>query len=81
MNRFNLSAERVRIFKSGDLELIVKNWQQYFDKQEGGMGSSPKFPVPNNWQFLMRYAHLMKDDAIAQQVKLTLHKMAFGRHL
>jgi len=61
-----------------NLELIVSNWQRYFDKIEGGMGSSPKFPMPNNWQFLMRYAHLMKDDSIAEQVKLTLHKMAFG---
>jgi len=65
-------------YSKADLELIVGNWQQYFDKQEGGMGSSPKFPVPNNWQFLMRYAHLMQDENVARQVKLTLHKMAFG---
>ncbi|MGN6640939.1 MAG: thioredoxin domain-containing protein [Mucilaginibacter sp.] len=62
----------------GDLELIVKNWQRYFDRVEGGMGSSPKFPMPNNWLFLMRYAWLMQGEDIAQQVKLTLHKMAFG---
>ncbi|MBS1533376.1 MAG: thioredoxin domain-containing protein [Bacteroidetes bacterium] len=61
-----------------DLELIVRNWQRYFDKTEGGLGSAPKFPMPNNWQFLMRYAHLMEDDNIAGQVKLTLQKMAFG---
>jgi uncharacterized protein YyaL (SSP411 family) len=65
-------------YKKDDLELIVKNWLRYFDKKEGGMGSSPKFPMPNNWQFLMRYAHLMQDESIAQQVMLTLHKMAFG---
>jgi hypothetical protein len=61
-----------------DLELIVRNWQRYFDRTEGGLGSAPKFPMPNNWQFLMRYAHLMEDENIAGQVKLTLHKMAFG---
>ncbi len=65
-------------YKKEDVEIIVKNWLRYFDKKEGGMGSSPKFPMPNNWQFLMRYAHLMKDELITQQVKLTLHKMAFG---
>jgi uncharacterized protein YyaL (SSP411 family) len=65
-------------YKKKSLEEILDNWQRYFDKTEGGMGSSPKFPMPNNWQFLMRYAHLMKDENIAQQVKLTLHKMAFG---
>ncbi|HEX3386115.1 MAG TPA: thioredoxin domain-containing protein, partial [Mucilaginibacter sp.] len=61
-----------------DLETIVRNWQRYFDRTEGGLCSAPKFPMPNNWQFLMRYAHLMEDENIAGQVKLTLHKMAFG---
>jgi uncharacterized protein YyaL (SSP411 family) len=57
---------------------ILTNWERYFDKKGGGMGSSPKFPMPNNWQFLMRYAHLMEDESVAKQVKLTLHKMALG---
>jgi uncharacterized protein YyaL (SSP411 family) len=61
-----------------DLKLIADNWKRYFDKQEGGTGNAPKFPMPNNWQLLMRYAHLAKDDEIAKQVKLTLHKMAYG---
>ena len=61
-----------------DLEAILKNWERYFDRVEGGIGSAPKFPMPNNWQFLMRYTFLMQDDDVAQQVKLTLHKMAFG---
>jgi uncharacterized protein YyaL (SSP411 family) len=65
-------------YEKADLELIVANWERYFDKIEGGMGSQPKFPMPNNWQFLMRYAHLMNDDKIGKIVSLTLHKMAFG---
>jgi uncharacterized protein YyaL (SSP411 family) len=65
-------------YTKADLELIADNWTRYFDKHEGGTGNAPKFPQPGNWQLLMRYAHLMKDDAIAAQVKLTLHKMAFG---
>ncbi|WP_158826525.1 thioredoxin domain-containing protein [Mucilaginibacter lacusdianchii] len=65
-------------YAQADLEAIVKGWKRYLDKAEGGMARAPKFPMPNNWQFMMRYAHLVKDDEIAQQVKLTLHKMAFG---
>jgi uncharacterized protein YyaL (SSP411 family) len=61
-----------------DLELIINNWKKYFDKNEGGMGSAPKFPMPNNWHCLVRYAHLAKDEAVANAVKLTLNKMAFG---
>ncbi|HVV54870.1 MAG TPA: thioredoxin domain-containing protein, partial [Mucilaginibacter sp.] len=65
-------------YNRADLELIVRNWERYFDNTEGGIGSAPKFPMPNNWLFLMRYAHLMEDENVARQVKLTLHKMAFG---
>ncbi len=65
-------------YTKADLELIINSWKKYFDKAEGGLGSSPKFPMPNNWQCLMRYAHLMNDESVAEAVKLTLHKMAFG---
>lgn len=65
-------------YTKDDLLQIVNNWKQYFDREEGGMGSSPKFPMPNNWQFLMRYAYLMNDSDVAQVVTLTLKKMAFG---
>ncbi len=66
-------------FTKDDLELIINNWKRYFDKTEGGLGTAPKFPMPNNWQCLMRYAHLAKDENVAETaVKLTLYKMAFG---
>jgi uncharacterized protein YyaL (SSP411 family) len=65
-------------YTEADLQLIVNNWKKYMDGTEGGMGTAPKFPMPNNWQFLIRYAHLVKDEQIAQLAKLTLHKMAFG---
>jgi len=61
-----------------DLAAIVQPWKQYFDFEEGGMGRSPKFPMPNNWQFLLRYAHLMKDEAAQVITGLTLDKMAKG---
>ncbi len=65
-------------YSKNDLALIVNNWKKYLDKIEGGMGTAPKFPMPNNWQFLMRYAHLIQDAELAQLVKLTLKKMAYG---
>jgi uncharacterized protein YyaL (SSP411 family) len=61
-----------------DLHTIVKNWRKYLDATEGGTGRAPKFPMPNNWLFLMRYAHLFNDEGIAGLTRLTLHKMAFG---
>lgn len=65
-------------YTKADLQTIVENWKRYFDPEEGGMGNAPKFPMPNNWQFLMRYAYLMNDAEIAQTVMLTLKKMAYG---
>ncbi len=65
-------------YTKNDLERIITAWKGYFDKNEGGMGTAPKFPMPNNWQCLMRYAHLANDEVAAKAVKLTLHKMAFG---
>ncbi len=65
-------------YTKDDLDAIINNWKKYFDKTEGGLGNAPKFPMPNNWQCLMRYAHLANDENVAGAVKLTLHKMAFG---
>ncbi len=65
-------------YSKADLETILATWRRYIDPVEGGFGGAPKFPMPNNSLFLMRYAHLMKDEALAENVKLTLKKMAFG---
>ncbi len=65
-------------YSKAGLEAIVKPWQKQFDLKKGGINRAPKFPMPNNWQFLMRYAFLMHDDVVADAVKLTLKKMAFG---
>lgn len=65
-------------YTKADLEVIMNTWRKYIDPVEGGFGGAPKFPMPNNSLFLMRYAHLMKDDGVAENVKLTLKKMAFG---
>ncbi len=61
-----------------DLQTIINNWKKYFDKTEGGFGSAPKFPMPNSWLTLMRYAHLSKDEEVREAVQLTLQKMAWG---
>ncbi|NCD69897.1 thioredoxin domain-containing protein [Mucilaginibacter agri] len=65
-------------YTKADPEAIVTAWRKHFDPKEGGMNYAPKFPMPNNWQFLMRYAHLMEDEGVANAVKLTLKKMAYG---
>lgn len=57
---------------------IFEPWKRQFDLLEGGYNRAPKFPLPNNWLFLLRFAHLMKDEAARAAVGITLQKMAFG---
>ena len=60
------------------IQLSVKKWKTQLDEEHGGPNKAPKFPMPCNYQFLLRYAILEKDNALLNQVNLTLKKMAFG---
>ncbi len=60
------------------LQDLLPKWIKSFDTEFGGYGRAPKFMMPNNWQFLMRYAHQTQNKKILQQVDLTLTKMAYG---
>ncbi len=75
--QFNFIAGQTEYTKK-DLLAIFEPWKRLFDMSEGGYNRAPKFPLPNNWQFMLRYAHLMKDDAAHISARLTLQKMAFG---
>ena len=58
-------------------ELVVK-WTKSFDHEFGGMARAPKFMMPNNYDFLMRYGFQNKDEDLLKFVDLTLTKMAYG---
>ena len=60
------------------IQLSVKKWKTQLDEEHGGPNKAPKFPMPCNYQFLLRYAILEKDNTLLNQVNLTLKKMAFG---
>jgi len=56
----------------------VKKWSNQFDNAFGGINRAPKFMLPNNYQFLMRYAFQNTDTQLMDHVVNTLDKMAFG---
>jgi uncharacterized protein YyaL (SSP411 family) len=60
------------------LHASVARWKERFDESFGGADHAPKFPLPNNYLFLMRYALLEKDDEVMDHVHLTLQQMAHG---
>jgi uncharacterized protein len=65
-------------FSDDTLHTLVSRWQKSFDNRDGGPNRAPKFMLPNNYQFLMHYAHATNNKEVAEHVQLTLQKMAFG---
>lgn len=57
---------------------ILEKWKSDFDLQNGGYKGSPKFMMPNNYEFLFRYAFQQKDEELEQFVHHTLTKMVWG---
>ena len=49
-----------------------------FDRAWGGFNKRPKFPVPHNLRFLLRYARRNDDARALEMVRLTLNKMRLG---
>ena len=65
-------------FTRKQLARLVQAMDSTFDRTDGGTDHAPKFPMPNNWQFLLKYGTLAHDADATAQVHLTLHKMALG---
>jgi len=65
-------------FSQKELETAVKKWQQNFDTEMGGTKGAPKFPIPNNFDFLLAYATLNKASDLNNYVNTSLTKMAYG---
>lgn len=55
-----------------------QGWSERIDSTEGGPNRAPKFPLPNNYLFLLRYYHLSKNNSVLKHVTLTLDKIAMG---
>ena len=49
-----------------------------FDKENGGFGSTPKFPTPHNQLYLLRYYKRTGDEQALQMVEKTLTEMRRG---
>lgn len=57
---------------------IVTAWAASFDPRFGGYKRAPKFMMPNNWQYLLRYGVQNNDQNVLDHVLLTLDQMAYG---
>ena len=66
------------VFENSYIENAIETWSSQFDTHLGGMNRAPKFMMPNNYHFLLRYAYQNKDEKLMEFVNLTLTKMAYG---
>jgi uncharacterized protein YyaL (SSP411 family) len=57
---------------------IIEPWKRHFDIGFGGYNRAPKFPLPNNWAFLLRYGFLKDDESVFTAVCHTLEEMSRG---
>lgn len=60
------------------IDSAVAKWSQQFDFRLGGMRRAPKFMMPNNYEFLLRYGIQQENDDVLRFVKTTLELMAYG---
>ncbi|WP_320815037.1 thioredoxin domain-containing protein [Flavobacterium sp.] len=61
-----------------DLNIVFKKWKPSIDFKKGGNNRSPKFPMPSNWEYLMQYYNLTKNEDALNAVTATLDNMALG---
>jgi uncharacterized protein len=65
-------------YSPDDIEEAYLGIIQQVDRTYGGRGRAPKFPMPHNWLFLLRYSYNTGNKEALDLTLLTLDKMALG---
>lgn len=79
LHQLEIPTENEKLeFNWDTLRKSVNRWKSGFDNEWGGPNKAPKFPLPNNYQFLLRYNTIEQDANLKKHIDLTLKKMAFG---
>jgi uncharacterized protein YyaL (SSP411 family) len=60
------------------LSVIWQHWRGQIDMEYGGRKGAPKFMMPNQYDFLLKYALSSGNEEVAHFIKVTLQKMALG---
>ena len=65
-------------FNEFPTENTVNTWSDTFDNEFGGPNRAPKFMMPNNLEYLLRYGVKSNNKKIQDYVFLTLDNIAYG---
>lgn len=71
-------ASPINDFPEDKLDELIRRWVPKMDFTEGGPTHAPKFPLPNNYEFLTHYGQIEQHETVQNYVSLTLNKMAWG---
>jgi len=66
------------VFVNDSITTAIQRWSRSWDTRQGGTNREPKFMMPNNYQFLLRYAKQTNDTEILEFVNTTLTQIAYG---
>ncbi|MFD2514308.1 thioredoxin domain-containing protein [Pontibacter locisalis] len=77
LERYGLKSNDLSLSEE-DFNLLFKNLSSRFDKEHGGLSPAPKFPMPTNYLWLLRYYHHTRDEKALKHLHLTLREMAYG---
>ena len=61
-----------------DLKPIIAKLEKNFDWKYGGTKHVPKFIIPSNFEFLLKYSELNKAERLKEFTALSLQKISFG---
>tara|TARA_R100001369_G_scaffold954_1_gene2995 strand:- start:15734 stop:17770 length:2037 start_codon:yes stop_codon:yes gene_type:complete len=64
--------------KAKDLKPIIVKLEKNFDWKYGGTKHVPKFIIPSNFEFLLKYSELNKAERLKEFTALSLQKISFG---
>ena len=65
-------------FPFENIHLHIEKWKKSFDLEFGGYSRAPKFMMPTNYEFLLKYGYQTQNQELLSFVDLTLTKMAYG---
>jgi uncharacterized protein YyaL (SSP411 family) len=78
LKHYASSASPTEGVEAGWLEAGVESFREAFDESRGGFSGAPKFPMPVNQTFLLRWYARTQDEQALRMVTTTLEAMARG---
>lgn len=71
-------AEKQSTFSQRQLDQITGAFLKNIDFENGGRNVNVKFPLPNNYQYLLKVYGLTKNEKTLEAINITLENMAYG---